>query len=1175
MIGTLLAVVPAAVIWQSASSAAEPGGPVSAEGAAQKLFVNHIQPLLEEHCQMCHSDQVRQGGLDLSSAEGLKRGGVSGPALVAGNAEASLLYQLVAHKKEPAMPFKAGKLSSETIALIELWINLGAPFVSAEPAPVAVAAASTASAKTMASGSPALKLFSEQVRPVLQTQCLMCHGGKFKQAGLNLSTSENLLRGSDNGPVIVPGKADESLLIKKLRHEHEPGMPYKAAKLADPIIARFVEWVNAGAPYDQPLQMDPSVMQTELSRPGSDHWAFQTPKRPVVPRVKNQSWVRNAIDAFVAARHEEMGLTPAPPAEKAVLLRRVYLDLIGIPPTPEQTHAFVADRSSDAYEKVVDLLLSSPQYGERWGRHWMDVWRYSDWYGFGSQVRNSQPHIWQWRDWIIEALNQDKGYDQMIVEMFAGDEVAPTDVKTLRATGYLARSWYRFNRNAWLQETVEHAAAGFLGITMKCARCHDHKYDPIAQEEYYRFRAFFEPYDVRLDPAPGEADLTKNGIPRAYDAEPREATTKDPFLPAIYAETYRFIRGDEKSPDKEHPLRPGVPEALGGANLKIEPISLPAEAAYPPLRDYVQQDLVRQAQEAITQAEEGLAKSNEALKAAQHRMAMSSTSRLPSLISAAAPGPAAGEDSAAGHAEIDFAKQITPIFEKNCVTCHRSGNARNGLALDSLASILDGGQAGPAVLPRNSEESPLVLFIEGKRTPRMPYGSAPLPESEIALIRRWIDQLPEEEPAVALRKAEAAVALAEKKLRSAQAYLPALEARIAADRAKYGSTPDPQTESLAKAAGEAEGRYQLLKAQENLLQAQQKLNEVLLLPKPDSQEAEKDRNKKLATAKKDLEAAQTALSKPQEEYTPIGEMYPKSSSGRRLALARWMVSSENPLTSRVAINQIWMRHFGNPLVPTVANFGLNGRPPSHPELLDWLACEFMDQGWSMKAIHRLMVTSSTYRMRSSAAHPDHRGPRSDPENHYFWKMNPQRMEAEVVRDSLLSLSGRLDLTMGGPELDQERAEHLYRRSLYFHHTPDSQAVFLKLFNAPDPTDCYKREESIVPQQALALANSKLSRSLSRLLAREISEKLGSGNSDADFIKTAFETTLGRVPTASELKESRQFLVEQAALFRSPDQLTVLKTGTAGSVPPAGDASGRARENLVHVLFNHNDFVTIR
>ncbi len=273
-------------------------------------------------------------------------------------------------------------------------------------------------------------------------------------------------------------------------------------------IALLRDWIDQGAagPADEKPEPDPK-----------DHWAFRAPVRPELPRLGGDARPRNPIDAFLAAARRNAGLTPQPPADRPTLLRRVYLDLVGLPPSREQLQAFLADTAPDAYERVVDRLLASPQYGERWGRHWMDIWRYSDWWGLGDEVRNSQKHIWHWRDWIVESLNADKGYDQMLREMLAADELYPDDLDRLRATGFLARHYFKFNRNTWLDETVEHTSKAFLGLTMNCAKCHDHKYDPIAQADYYRFRAFFEPYQVRTDEVPGEADPEKDGIPRAFD----------------------------------------------------------------------------------------------------------------------------------------------------------------------------------------------------------------------------------------------------------------------------------------------------------------------------------------------------------------------------------------------------------------------------------------------------------------------------------------------------------------------------------------------------------------------------------------------------------------------------------------------------------------------------------
>ncbi len=314
--------------------------------------------------------------------------------------------------------------------------------------------------------------------------------------------------------------------------------------------------------------------------------------RPAVPVVKNDAWVRNPIDAFLAAGHEARGLTPRPEAPKHVLLRRVYLDLIGLPPTREELHAFLNDTSSEAYDRVVDRLLADPRYGERWGRHWMDVWRYSDWAGWGQQVRDSQPHIWRWRDWIVESLNRDLPYDQMIVQMLAADELMPEDRDALRATGFLARNFKLLSREQWLQDTVDHTALAFLGLTVKCARCHDHLSDPISQREYYQLRAIFEPHHVRIDHVPGQLDTAKDGLPRVFDKD-------------LAAGTYFYPRGDERAAVKDDPLSPGVPASLGG-KLPIEEVKLPPTAHSPEKTEFVVELLLAASRKAIVESQSKL-----------------------------------------------------------------------------------------------------------------------------------------------------------------------------------------------------------------------------------------------------------------------------------------------------------------------------------------------------------------------------------------------------------------------------------------------------------------------------------------------------------------------------------------------------------------------------------------
>ncbi len=359
----------------------------------------------------------------------------------------------------------------------------------------------------------------------------------------------------------------------------------------------------------------------------------------------------------------------------------------------------------------------------------------------------------------------------------------------------------------------------------------------------------------------------------------------------------------------------------------------------------------------------------------------------------------------------------------------------------------------------------------------------------------------------------------------------------------------------------------------NLLEAQQKLAYALQEPPAAAGALVKTREKRVSVASSQLGAAQTALGRAKNEYSPVGTLYPRKSTGRRTALARWIVGKDNPLTARVAINHVWMRHFGEPLVTSIDDFGVKSEPPSHPQLLDWLAVEFRENGWSMKHIHRLMVTSSAYRMQSWSNQNDHPNLGVDRENRYLWRMNQRRMEAEVVRDSILAAAGELDPTVGGPELDHHEGQRSRRRSLYFTHTPNENMPFLKLFDLADAEGCYRRYESIVPQQALALSNSEMSFSHSHLLARKISDKVG--QNAQHFVIRAFESVLGREPSRNEKEESLKFLEQQKALLKNPLKLTIFESGTSGRLPPSTDLSLRAREGLVHVLFNRNEFVTIR
>jgi hypothetical protein len=701
---------------------------------------------------------------------------------------------------------------------------------------------------------PRLVNYLWEIKPVLADRCYGCHAGKRHRGGLRLDTAAALKKGGDSGPAILPGNAAGSLLVAALTGaDNTPQMPPSGEPLDERQIQAIKTWIDQGAPAPEQEEADGNAI----------HWAFRPPQRPAVPSIGDSSRARNPIDLFLLRGHADKGLTLAPPAAPGILLRRLYLDLTGLPPTPDELQEFLADSSDAAYEKTVDALLASPRYAERWARHWMDVWRYSDPDGRKSQksVWWSNEFIWRWRDWIVRSLARDKGYDRMVQEMLAGDELAPGDADALAGTGFLARNWFEKDRNVWLNTVVEHTGKAFLGLTIHCARCHDHKFDPVTQQEYYRFRAVFEPHDVRTDQVPLEPGGPKVGLARAIDLH-------------LDLPTYVLVRGDDKNPDKSIPIVPGVPSILGGS-LDVHPLSLP------------------------------------------------------------------------------------------------------------------------------------------------PYS-------------------------------------------------------------------------------------------------------------PDGQVAGKR---------------------------------PQMSSGRRLALARWLCDPHNPLTARVAVNHVWLRHFGRGLVDNPADFGLKCRRPAQHDLLDWLAVEFVESGWSLKHLHRMMVTSALYRASSSEQAADARDRQLDPENRFWWRMESRPLEAEAVRDGLLHLAGNLDATMGGPALDYPSATGPQRRSLYYRYSREDKMEFLTVFNPASVEECYRRQESIVPQQALALANSDFVWEQARRLNARFS------GDDEEFVAAAFAAILCRPPTEPERAACRDFLCEQARLLAAPERLTSL-----GDAPRAART---AREFLVHALLNHNDFVTIR
>lgn len=928
-------------------------------------------------------------------------------------------------------------------------------------------------------------LYLTKIKPILQERCYSCHGALKQEADLRLDTAAAMVGNEGRIPVVLPRQPSDSELVVRLRHE-DPGvrMPPEGRALSEEEIQAIVQWIQDGAtaPNDEQPQADP------LS-----HWAFQPPQRDATSQYAEKT---HPIDELLASSLDRPDIQPLPRAEAVTLVRRVYLDLLGIPPNKSEVERFVANDSPEDYANLIDELLSRPEYGQRWGRHWMDVWRYSDWYGRRSvpDVMNSYPQIWRWRDWIVRSLNEDKGYDRMVTEMLAADELMPNDPANIVATGFLVRNWYKWNYETWMKDNVEHTARAFLGLSMHCAHCHDHKYDPITHEDYFRFRAFFEPLELRHDRVAGEPDpgpFQKYVYALSYG--PIASGAIRVFDEKLDAETYMYTSGDARNriPGRA-PVGPGPPTRFQWSEFSFAPITLPAEAAYPGLQAFVREEESRAVDARRIVAEKHVAESHAAVLAAEN--------------------------------ELSQARQAA-------------------IAATSTVDV--------------TEQAPdLVLAAE---------------------IRLTAARLEHE--------------VAEAALRLAQAAVDALAARIAADEARYRALGNQ--EPLAKHAHRSEKRlgYQTAyHAQQVARQQLQWAQQQLLIASEESAAAAHQAivaaQQAFDTAVAATATAQATLAAQGTDYTPLSPQYPSTSTGRRSALARWIVDRQNPLTARVAVNHIWLRHFGQALVETPDNFGLNGKAPRHPQLLDWLAIELMDNHWSMKHLHRVIMTSAAYQ-RSSHVPQDHPGMTHDSENVHYWRRRPTRMEAEVVRDSVLSSAALLDTSLGGIDIEVAKWHESTRRSMYFTIHGEAEMTFLNTFDGPSVGECYRRISTVLPQQALALTNSELVLKFGRHLATQISTELNERDSVMDesaksqsssnerFVREVFWRVLSREPSPAELELSLEFLSSQTERFSALTNAELVGTPVAGIPPAATDPVLRARENLTCSLFSHNDFLTIR
>jgi mono/diheme cytochrome c family protein len=816
--------------------------------------------------------------------------------------------------------------------------------------------------------APALTLRGQdlgfQAAKILSANCTGCHGAALKNSGLDLRTRDGLLKGGERGPALVPGSPETSRLFQFVSHAAQPSMP-PGRKLPDADIQTLRLWIAKGAPYEGVLDQKEEEARAALAkleeRPITDAerrwWAFQKPVRKPAPEVANSAWPRNDVDRFLLAALEKKGLKPSPEADRRTLVRRAYLDVLGLLPTPAQTAEFVNDSRPDAWERLVDKLLASPHYGERWARHWLDLVRYSDSGGF--EYDRERLNAYRYRDYVVNAFNADKPYDRFLKEQIAGDELFPNSPEAWIATSFL-RLGVENNikteqtRMDELDDIVVTTSNAFLGLTVGCARCHNHKFDPIPQKDYYAIQAVFFPTRSWERPLVGDAEQA------AHRAEVKK-------IDALQAPIRKQIREVEQ-----------------------------------PFRDAI---IARR-------------------KAA-----------LPEYMLAALNTPEDKRTEGQKLNVIQVNKSLDNIRDEDLeAEMSLPARARRDLL---LAQVRD--------LERQKPELPTAMSIrEDGPTPRPSY------------------------------------------------FL---------HRGNLGQKGSQMAPGVLSVATHGEYKYPA--------------------PPPDAK-----------------------------------------SSHRRRGFAEWLASPDNPLTARVFVNRIWQHHFGEGIVRTPSNFGRMGERPTHPELLDWLATEFTSNGWSMKHMHKLLLTSSAYRMASDDIPAN---VEADKDNRLLWRMPRRRLEGEAIRDLILAAAGTLDTRIGGPAMypyidpllfqaSSKRTWHgspvndvsTYRRSLYIFSKRSIPLPMLEVFDKPDTiTSCGRRNSSTIAPQALVLMNNEFVNIQARHFAQRL--EMEADPDTAAQVRRGYEIALSRPPTAQEVQLARN-LIESY---------------------PQGLA------DFAHALFNLNEFVYIQ
>lgn len=818
--------------------------------------------------------------------------------------------------------------------------------------------------------------FSKDIQPIFEKSCWNCHSTSVQLSKLSLATRDAALKGGEHGAGILPGNAEKSRLYRLVAGLDKPTMPI-GGKLSPDEIEAVRLWINQGAAWEGTAPVittkaDP-LQDAPIRAEERNYWAFRIPVKPAVPGT-----AKNPIDGFINAALEKKGLKRAPEADRITLLRRAYLDLIGLPPTPAEAAEFLNDKSPDAWEKLIDRLLASPHYGERWGRHWLDVARYADSNGFEHDF--DRPNAWRYRDYVIRAFNQDKPYDTFLREQIAGDELPNVTYDSQIATGFLrsyAKVGFREKDNPefryeYLDDMIATIGRGVLGLTVQCARCHDHKFDPIRQADYYRLQSSLWGY-VEVD-----QPLTSKDAAEAWQKKNAEIDAKIADLKADLRNLDKPYR-DQLLPSKYKKFPQNVQDA----------IATPAEKRTP--------------------------------------------------------------------GQVLLANQVI-----------RTVNVSDA----EIARIIS-----PADKTVKQRIQAAIAQAEKERPTPIPLAMA-VTDGDY----RFTPDGPGDEPAPGKGKTHEAIE---------GSFLHTGEGR-------YQAPPS----------------YFLIRGDVNSHGPETKPGFVKVI---------------------------TYGNPPTELPPPTPH-----TSGRRLALAEWIVSRENPMTGRVAVNRIWSHHFGTGIVSTLDNFGKMGDTPTNPELLDWLAVEFRDRGWSMKQMHRLIMTSETYKMASQFPDTEvlNANMARDPENKLLWRYRVQRLDAESIRDSILVASGGLNRQMEGPPVfpvlpqeilrsmnygiwkQKDDGPEVWRRSVYIYRKRGLPMPMLDVFDLPNQNiSCGARNVTTVPTQALTLMNDEFVLKQAQLFASRLEE--AAPGDRAKQVDLAYQIAIARAPQPEEKRLAADFLKDHS------------------------------------------------